>query len=91
MPSALFLQLIKVSLTLQDAIFRVVAAILHLGNVKFAKGEEIDSSVLEDEKSKFHLQTAAEHLMYDWSLYTCNTFLSHECNSFCAEWLSFSF
>ncbi|KAJ9551199.1 hypothetical protein OSB04_015244 [Centaurea solstitialis] len=39
----------------QDAIFRVVAAILHLGNVEFAKGEEIDSSVLKNEKSRFHL------------------------------------
>ncbi|KAK6150259.1 hypothetical protein DH2020_017784 [Rehmannia glutinosa] len=47
----------------QDAIFRVVAAILHLGNVEFAKGEEIDSSVLKNDKSKFHLQTAAELLM----------------------------
>ncbi|KAG6429116.1 hypothetical protein SASPL_107155 [Salvia splendens] len=49
----------------QDSIFRIVASILHLGNVRFAKGEEIDSSVLEDEKSKFHLQTAAELLMCD--------------------------
>ncbi|KAK6120042.1 hypothetical protein DH2020_046172 [Rehmannia glutinosa] len=47
----------------QDAIFRVVAAILHLGNVEFSKGEEIDSSVLKNDKSKFHLQTAAELLM----------------------------
>ncbi|GAB2262831.1 hypothetical protein Droror1_Dr00003828 [Drosera rotundifolia] len=50
----------------QDAIFRVVAAILHLGNVEFAKGKEIDSSVLKDDKSKFHLQTAAELLMCDY-------------------------
>ncbi|KAL3620616.1 hypothetical protein CASFOL_035528 [Castilleja foliolosa] len=49
----------------QDAIFRVVAAILHLGNVEFAKGEEIDSSVLKDDKSRFHLKTAAELLMCD--------------------------
>ena len=42
----------------QDAIFRVVAAILHLGNVEFAKGKEIDSSVLKDEKSRFHLDVA---------------------------------
>ncbi|XP_042053638.1 myosin-9-like isoform X1 [Salvia splendens] len=49
----------------QDSIFRIVASILHLGNVRFAKGEEIDSSVLEDEKSKFHLQTAAELLLCD--------------------------
>ena len=47
----------------QDAIFRVVAAILHLGNIEFAQGKEIDSSVPKDEKSRFHLQTAAELLM----------------------------
>ncbi|KAL8159065.1 hypothetical protein V2J09_000602 [Rumex salicifolius] len=49
----------------QDAIFRVVAFILHLGNIEFAKGQEIDSSIPKDEKSKFHLQTAAELLMCD--------------------------
>ncbi|XP_010522267.1 PREDICTED: myosin-12 isoform X2 [Tarenaya hassleriana] len=49
----------------QDAIFRVVAAILHLGNVEFVKGEEVDSSKLKDDKSKYHLQTAAELLMCD--------------------------
>ncbi|XP_028075640.1 myosin-11-like isoform X1 [Camellia sinensis] len=49
----------------QDAIFRVVAAILHLGNVEFTKGKEIDSSVLKYDKSKFHLQTAADLLMCD--------------------------
>lgn len=48
----------------QEAIFRVVAAILHLGNIEFAKGKEIDSSVLKDAKAKFHLKTAAELLMY---------------------------
>ncbi|XP_024981732.1 myosin-6-like [Cynara cardunculus var. scolymus] len=49
----------------QDAIFRVVAAILHLGNIEFAKGKEIDSSVPKDEKSLFHLRTAAELFMCD--------------------------
>ncbi|THU47876.1 hypothetical protein C4D60_Mb09t20270 [Musa balbisiana] len=49
----------------QDAIFRVVAAILHLGNVEFADGKEIDSSQPKDEKSWFHLRTAAELLMCD--------------------------
>nr|CAB3492368.1 unnamed protein product [Digitaria exilis] len=48
----------------QDAIFRVVAAILHLGNVEFAEGSEADSSVPKDEKSQFHLKTAAELFMY---------------------------
>ncbi|GFS43461.1 myosin family protein with Dil [Actinidia rufa] len=47
----------------QDAIFMVVAAILHLGNIEFAKGKEIDSSVIKDEKSRFHLNMAAELLM----------------------------
>lgn len=47
----------------KDAIFRVVAAILHLGNVEFSEGEETDSSVLKDEKSQFHLKTAAELFM----------------------------
>ena len=42
----------------------VVAAILHLGNVEFAKGEDIDSSVIKDEKSRFHLSTTAELLKY---------------------------
>ncbi|CAM8976689.1 unnamed protein product [Rhodiola kirilowii] len=49
----------------QDAIFRVVAAILHLGNIEFAKGEETDSSKPKDEKSWFHLRTAAELFMCD--------------------------
>ena len=48
---------------LQDAIFRVVASILHLGNIEFGKGKEIDSSVPRDDKSWFHLKTAAELLM----------------------------
>ncbi|KAK8958113.1 hypothetical protein KSP40_PGU015276 [Platanthera guangdongensis] len=49
----------------QEAIFRVVAAILHLGNIDFAKGEEINSSVIKNDKSRFHLKTAAELLMCD--------------------------
>ncbi|XP_031110719.1 myosin-6-like [Ipomoea triloba] len=49
----------------QDAIFRVVAAILHLGNIEFSKGKEMDSSVPKDEKSLFHLRTAAELFMCD--------------------------
>lgn len=61
----LFLHVLKISIIFQDAIFRVVASILHLGNVEFTKGKEADSSVLKDEKSKFHLETVAELLMYD--------------------------
>lgn len=47
-------------LCFQDAIFRVVAAILHLGNVEFAKGTDTDSSEPKDDRSRFHLKTAAE-------------------------------
>ncbi|KAK1260558.1 hypothetical protein QJS04_geneDACA002230 [Acorus gramineus] len=49
----------------QDAIFRVVAAILHLGNIEFSKGKEVDSSQPKDEKSFCHLRTAAELFMCD--------------------------
>ncbi|XP_061374694.1 myosin-6-like [Gastrolobium bilobum] len=51
----------------QDAIFRVVAAVLHLGNIEFVKGvdEEMDSSQPKDEESHFHLKTAAELFMCD--------------------------
>uniref|UniRef100_A0A0R0IEL1 Myosin motor domain-containing protein n=1 Tax=Glycine max TaxID=3847 RepID=A0A0R0IEL1_SOYBN len=51
----------------QDAIFRIVAAVLHLGNIEFVKGEEdeTDSSKPKDEKSHFHLKIAAELLMCD--------------------------
>uniref|UniRef100_M8BWI6 Myosin-J heavy chain n=1 Tax=Aegilops tauschii TaxID=37682 RepID=M8BWI6_AEGTA len=49
----------------QDAIFKVVAAILHLGNIEFGEGSEPDSSAPKDDKSKFHLKTAAELFMCD--------------------------
>ncbi|KZV21513.1 myosin-6-like, partial [Dorcoceras hygrometricum] len=49
----------------QEGIFRVIAAILHLGNIEFVKGKEIDSSMPKDEKSWFHLKTAAELFMCD--------------------------
>ncbi|CAN7027785.1 unnamed protein product, partial [Brassica oleracea var. botrytis] len=49
----------------QEAIFRVVAAILHIGNIEFTKGKEADSSVPKDDKAKFHLNTVAELLMCD--------------------------
>ncbi|KAI8022350.1 Myosin-12 [Camellia lanceoleosa] len=49
----------------EDVIFRVVAAMLHLGNIDFVKRNETDSSKLKDEKAHYHLQTAAELLMCD--------------------------
>eukprot|EP00897_Mesotaenium_endlicherianum_P005251 jgi/Mesen1/4754/ME000242S03925 len=45
---------------LSNAVFRVLAAILHLGNVNFAPGSDADSSVVADEKSRLHLEAAAE-------------------------------
>ncbi|KAK8467989.1 hypothetical protein PHAVU_007G195700 [Phaseolus vulgaris] len=59
------MDIVGISQDEQEAIFRVVAGILHLGNIKFSKSEETDSAVLEDEESKFHLQTTAELLMCD--------------------------
>lgn len=47
----------------QDAIFRIVAAVLHLGNIEFKKGDEPDSSEPKDDQSRFHLKTVAELLM----------------------------
>nr|GFC92334.1 putative IQ motif, EF-hand binding site [Tanacetum cinerariifolium] len=49
----------------EEAIFRVVAAVLHLGNIEFDKGSEPDSSQPKDDKSRFHLKTAAELFMCD--------------------------
>ncbi|CAL0304789.1 unnamed protein product [Lupinus luteus] len=49
----------------QEAIFRVVAAVLHLGNIEFSKGEENDSSAIKDEKSRFHLNMTAKLLKCD--------------------------
>ncbi|XP_040930901.1 myosin-16 isoform X4 [Gossypium hirsutum] len=61
------MDIVGISVGEQDAIFRIVAAILHLGNIAFALEGE-DSSVLEDDKAKFHLQVAAELLMYGYIL-----------------------
>lgn len=47
----------------QDAIFRTLAAILHLGNIEFSPGKEHDSSAIKDQKSSFHLGMAANLLM----------------------------
>ncbi|KAL0737075.1 hypothetical protein Bca4012_013285 [Brassica carinata] len=62
------MEVVGISTEEQDAIFSVVAAILHLGNIEFAKGPEIDSSIPKDEKSLFHLKTAAELLSCDEKL-----------------------
>lgn len=59
------MDIVGISKSEQEAIFRVIAAILHLGNIDFAKGKEIDSSVPKDDKSKFHLKMTAELLMCD--------------------------
>ncbi|KAL2345815.1 hypothetical protein Fmac_007100 [Flemingia macrophylla] len=57
------MDIVGISQQEQEAIFRVVAAILHIGNIDFAKGKEVDSSIPKDDKAKFHLKTTAELLM----------------------------
>ncbi|KAG8495473.1 hypothetical protein CXB51_013089 [Gossypium anomalum] len=52
----------------QEAIFRTLAAILHLGNVEFSPGREHDSSVVKDQKSTFHMQMAADLFRCDVNL-----------------------
>ncbi|MED6156827.1 hypothetical protein PIB30_017987 [Stylosanthes scabra] len=52
----------------QEAIFRVLAAILHLGNIEFSPGKVADSSAVTDDKSRFHMQMAAELFMCDVEL-----------------------
>lgn len=52
----------------QEAIFRALAAILHLGNVDFSPGKEHDSSKIKDETSSFHLQMASDLFMCDVNL-----------------------
>ncbi|XP_015572900.1 myosin-15 isoform X2 [Ricinus communis] len=52
----------------QEAIFRTLAAILHLGNIEFSPGKEHDSSTVKDQRSSFHLQMAAALFMCDVNL-----------------------
>lgn len=59
------MDIVGISQDEQDAIFSIVAAILHIGNIDFVKGKEADSSKLKDDKSLYHLRTAAELLMCD--------------------------
>lgn len=52
----------------QEAIFRTLAGILHLGNIEFSPGKEHDSSAIKDQKSGFHMQMAANLFMCDVNL-----------------------
>ncbi|XP_068659158.1 myosin-15 isoform X2 [Aristolochia californica] len=62
------MDIVGISFDEQDAIFRVLAAILHLGNIEFSPGKEHDSSTLKDQKSGFHLQMAASLMMCETNL-----------------------
>lgn len=57
------MDIVGISVDDQEAIFRTLAAILHLGNVEFSPGKEHDSSTIKDSMSYFHLQTAADLFM----------------------------
>ncbi|KAH9321117.1 hypothetical protein KI387_015756, partial [Taxus chinensis] len=59
------MDIVGINLEEQEAVFRVLAGILHLGNIEFVPGKEHDSSIPKDQKSAFHLQTAAELFMFD--------------------------
>ncbi|XP_073135528.1 myosin-6-like [Henckelia pumila] len=59
------MEVVGISSDEQDAIFRAVAAILHLGNIEFTKVSESDASQPKDDQSLFHLKTAAKLLMCD--------------------------
>ncbi|KAL8501897.1 hypothetical protein ACS0TY_021134 [Phlomoides rotata] len=52
----------------QEAIFRTLSGILHLGNVEFSPGKEHDSSAIKNQQSSFHLQMAAELFKCDVDL-----------------------
>ncbi|KAK9809830.1 hypothetical protein WJX72_000004 [[Myrmecia] bisecta] len=49
----------------QDSVFRSVAAVLHLGNLRFAPGAEEDSSQIADSAAQQHLDAAAKMLGVD--------------------------
>ncbi|KAG6434219.1 hypothetical protein SASPL_105842 [Salvia splendens] len=59
------MDIVGISKSDQEAILRVVAAILHIGNIEFGKGKEVDSSIPKDDKAQFHLKTTAELLKCD--------------------------
>ncbi|KAK8930649.1 hypothetical protein KSP39_PZI016458 [Platanthera zijinensis] len=59
------MDIVGISLDDQEAIFRTLAGILHLGNIEFSPGNEHDSSTIKDPNSVFHLQMAAELFMCD--------------------------
>ncbi|KAH7437281.1 hypothetical protein KP509_05G063900 [Ceratopteris richardii] len=59
------MDIVGISIEDQDAIFRTLAGILHLGNVEFAPGREHDSSIPKDKQSILHLRLAADLLMCD--------------------------
>lgn len=56
------MSLVGISTEDQDAIFRSVAAVLHLGNVIFTEGSDPDSSDLANADAAKHLAAAADLL-----------------------------
>ncbi|KAF3326549.1 myosin-15-like protein [Carex littledalei] len=62
------MDIVGITLIDQEAIFRTLAAVLHLGNIEFSPGEEHDSSIIKDEKANFHLRMAADLFMVDANL-----------------------
>ncbi|GFY98483.1 myosin family protein with Dil [Actinidia rufa] len=57
------MDIVGISEEQQEAIFMVVAAILHLGNIEFANGKEIDSSLIKDEKARCDAKSLEDALI----------------------------
>lgn len=65
----MLLTIILFLIILQEAIFRTLAGILHIGNIEFSLGKEHDSSIIKDATSNFHLRMAAELFMQVFYIY----------------------
>jgi len=60
-----FAQIVGISPEEQHDVFRTVAAVLHLGNILFVDGSEVESSKISDSNAEFHLSSVASLLGVD--------------------------
>eukprot|EP00898_Chlorokybus_atmophyticus_P006930 jgi/Chlat1/7238/Chrsp58S09133 len=57
--------IVGINIEEQDAVFRIVASVLHLGNIDFAPSADGESSKFKDATAEGHLRTAAYLLQCD--------------------------
>eukprot|EP00262_Sarcandra_glabra_P012852 TRINITY_DN339_c0_g1_i2.p1 TRINITY_DN339_c0_g1~~TRINITY_DN339_c0_g1_i2.p1 ORF type:complete len:657 (-),score=90.60 TRINITY_DN339_c0_g1_i2:324-2294(-) len=62
------MDIVGINLADQKAIFRILAAILHLGNINFSSGKEYGSSTIEDREYRSPLQISADLFICDANL-----------------------